>query len=124
VRRCSNCGATPPADARFCSRCGAPLGSEDAQLESCEIVLWRGYTSSEFIAVSVEDEILSRSRPFRWRKQAPPPEEEPYLSAHAALVESLVDEGWAVCDEPGDWYELSLTRPLDEASDRGVSAGR
>jgi hypothetical protein len=118
MRRCSNCGATPPEDARFCPRCGAPLGADDALIESCEILLWRGYTRSEFIAVCGQDaEILSRSRPFRWRKDEPPPEEEPYLSAHAALVESLVDQGWAVSDEPDEWYALSFTRRWAARSD-------
>ena len=74
-------------------------------------MLWRGYTKSEFIAVSADDHrVLAHSRPFRWRGDSPPPEGEPYLSAHAALVDSLGDEGWVRSDEGAAWYELSFTR--------------
>jgi zinc-ribbon domain len=109
---CANCGAAAPADARFCSRCGAPLDDESG-VEGCEIVLWRGYTTSEFTAVGRSGgDVVLRSRPFRWRKDAAPPEEEPYVSAHAELVRRLTGDGWVRSGRGDDWYSLAFTRGL------------
>jgi hypothetical protein len=113
VKTCANCGGTEPAEARFCSRCGAPLVGGDVAVEQCEIRLWRGYTRSEFTALAGERTVVSRSRPFRWRKDGAPPHEEPYVTTHAELVRSLEEDGWVRSGQGDDWYALSLTRGLE-----------
>ena len=82
-------------------------------------MLWRGYTKSEFAALAGEDTVVLRSPPFRWRKDAAPPEEEPYVTAHAELVGSLQEDGWVRSDQGDEWYALSLTRGLVTSDRRG-----
>lgn len=113
MKTCANCGGTGPADARFCSRCGAPLDGGDAAVEECKILLWRGYTKSEFTALAGGGIVFLRSRPFRWRKDGAPPAEEPYVAAHSELVRSLEEDGWIRSGQGDEWYALALTRGLE-----------
>lgn len=91
--------------------CGAPLPRSAGGGETCEIVLWRGYTKSEFVAVGAGGETLARSEQFRWRRDAEPPAEEPYLAAHAELVASLLADGWERSDDGEEWYAARFARP-------------
>ena len=76
-------------------------------------MLWRGYTKSDFAALADGGTVVSRSTPFRWRKDAGPPEEEPYVTAHAKLVRSLEEDGWVRSDRGTEWYALALRRGLE-----------
>jgi hypothetical protein len=79
--------------------------------EECDIALWRGYVKSEFTAVRRSDGVVvARSRAFGWRRDADPPREEPYASAHAELVRALGEEGWADSGRGEAWYALAFTR--------------
>lgn len=118
---CPNCGGPAPDDARFCPRCGAPqregadpppapsVGAPEG-LELCEIVWWRGYFKSEFLAVAGKRE-LARSSRFRWRRGEPPSQtHEGARTAHEQLVRRLTAIGWEPLGQAIPWYAQRFCR--------------
>jgi zinc-ribbon domain len=118
---CPNCGGPTPDDARFCPRCGAPQregagsgpphsGQAPERWELCEIVWWRGYLKSEFIAVAGARE-LDRSPQFRWRSGDPPPHDDAGArNAHDQLVQRLTALGWEPLGQAIPWYAQRFCR--------------
>jgi hypothetical protein len=125
---CPNCGGGVLNNARFCSRCGAPQsngpGTAPTRLpgtrahqpwDVCEIVWWRGYIKSEFIAHAIgadrgEYEV-ARSRQFWWRKAEPPPaDHKGAQGAHEALVAKLLGAGWEPLGQATPWYAKRFRR--------------
>jgi hypothetical protein len=89
----------------------------DARAEapaSCRIGWWRGYISSEFhakVQTTDGEALISRSRPFPWRKGTPPPKGlQQAADAHATLVSELEAAGWVATGCGDDWYSLELQR--------------
>ena len=133
---CVNCGTPLPVDARFCLRCGAPAAAgnfgrpEPPDEPTIQIRLWRGYVKAEFY-VELEDPDtggarVERSRPFRWRRDEPPPaEREDVGDAYADLVARLVALGWEQVGTRSPWYAQRFRRRDDrlQAVDEGGSTG-
>jgi RodZ C-terminal domain len=89
-----------------------PQDQDAAGFEWCEIRRWRGYAKSTFYAVTADGEVLAESEPFRWRKDALPPETPAARAAHDTVVAAVCEEGWTISDgENGYWYATRLTRP-------------
>ena len=129
--RCAYCGAELPSEARFCVLCGAPVEAEPAGPgpaasppgQIARIQLWRGYLRSEFV-VELDDPDLDetveiRSRPFRWRRDAPPPEDRRDVrEVYDDLVACLEGLGWEQVGQASPWYSQRFRRrngPLDLA---------
>lgn len=80
--------------------------------EWCEIRRWRGYATSSFYAVASTGEVLAESPPFRWRKDAPPPETPSSRAAYDAVVATITGDGWTISDEPHNpWFQTRFSRP-------------
>lgn len=82
-----------------------------AATRECEIRRWRGYTTSQFLAVTTGAEgveaTIGVSPSFRWRK-AELPEFPAAAAALRALVDSLEQEGWQVAGRGEEWYAVRL----------------
>jgi hypothetical protein len=91
----------PPAPTRTAPR-----------VESCEIVVWRGYVKSAFRAVAGGSQgarTIAESPMFRAR--GPTVEETPgAVAAHALLVDRLVAEGWKPRERGPEWFSRNFTR--------------
>ncbi|MGH2935431.1 MAG: hypothetical protein ACRDL2_13090 [Gaiellaceae bacterium] len=81
------------------------------EVRTCRIARWRGYVTSRFYAVTDEGELLE-SKPFRWRRAAPPPESKKARAAHDELVARLEADGWARFEGGRLWYATTLTRTV------------
>jgi len=85
------------------------------ELESCEIVWWRGYVQGRFQAyagVGPESELIAESPAIRWRSSAPPERTEAAVAALVALTDRLSEDGWqAQAGQANPWFGLRLARP-------------
>ncbi len=81
------------------------------QAEYCRIERWRGYFSSSFY-VRLPDETVE-SKSFRWRRQAPPPEDGPARAAYDELVARLERAGWTRYAEGPDWFATTFSRLVE-----------
>jgi hypothetical protein len=86
---------------------------------TCEVHWWRGYVTSQFFAVerrvNETEATIAHSPTFRWRKSDPPPETPSAVSALAALVKSLEQDGWTVSGRGDDWFSIRLLAPAAPA---------
>lgn len=86
----------------------------ELRMETCRILLWRGYLTSVFYARRTGDvpgtSIEEQSSPFRWRRPSPPDTEEAHR-AHDELMSRLKDSGWTQTGRGDAWYEAELARP-------------
>jgi hypothetical protein len=76
--------------------------------EYCRIERWRGYFSSSFYVRLPDDTLESKS--FRWRRQAPPPDDGPARAAYEELVDRIEGAGWTRHAEGVDWFATTFTR--------------
>jgi uncharacterized protein DUF4115 len=107
-----NAGA-PPGDES--TTIGDNPMTEAPELESCEVACWQGYFASEFYAVSHRNgAVIARSKSFRWRRAAPPPDRPATRAAHDDLSAKLVALGWKAAGRlrDGPWYATYFERPL------------
>jgi hypothetical protein len=55
--------------------------------------------------------VLERSRPFRWSKSKPPPQDLPHVAeAYEALLARLQERGWVATRCRGDWFAVEMER--------------
>ena len=84
---------------------------EDA---SCEIVLWRGRSRSQFHAVvpdaDGEERWVGESPPFRWPRSRAVDAGGDALAAHTALVRALSRAGWEPEGQGDDWFAGTFRR--------------
>jgi hypothetical protein len=116
---CPRCRSALPAAAAFCSRCGEPQSAvaraEAQDWHWCEIVWWRGYVKSQFVAYVRDpagaDVRLYTSRMFRWgRKQAPSQLKHRVADAYHELVAELRQDGWEEAGRGEPWYAARFRR--------------
>lgn len=93
------------------------------RVETCRIVLWRGYATSAFYARSTDDpdggSVGGPSGSFRWWRGAPPDTPEA-RAAHLEVVSRLEQEGWTRTGQGREWYATEFARtvlaPVAEAA--------
>ncbi len=111
---CPGCRRELARDASFCSSCGEPAPRHEPAVETCEIVLWRGYVKAGFVAVPYGGPGKAAeppaSRLFRSRERSPAPEGAA-LAAHESLVEQLLRDGWEPVGNGSSWYSRTFRRP-------------
>jgi hypothetical protein len=82
--------------------------------ERCEIVWWRGYVKSSFLAAGTAPDgtqfVAGESPQFRWRRPDPPEQTEDTEAALAVLLERLHAENWQSVGNGGAWYGHRLVR--------------
>jgi hypothetical protein len=87
----------------------------ESRVETCRIVLWRGYLTSAFYARATDDPagepIGESSTPFRWRRAAVPDTPEA-RSAHREVVSRLEENGWTPTGRGAEWYATDLARTV------------
>lgn len=86
------------------------------ELETCEIVWWRGYVKGRFLALTRTAEgerLIGESPALPWRSATPPGPTEAAVAALDALTAQLVAAGWEVeaRDEETWPPELIFSRP-------------
>jgi len=112
--------ATPPLMPRLPrpAPVPVPVPTVESADEHCR-VYWRpGYVSAQFVAkVSPQTRTaIAVSPAFRWRKAAPPIENDVSAPALAAIVHELEQEGWIAAGRNGrEWFELEFVRPRTAA---------
>jgi hypothetical protein len=95
------------------------------EVETCRIVLWRGYRTSAFYACAVGDpnatSIGEPSLSFPRRRRTPL-DTPAARRAHVELVSRLKDDGWVEAGQGGEWYETVLARlvPATGQTDEAV----
>ena len=72
---------------------------------------WRGYVTSRFFVLLDEVTVLE-SKPFRWRRAAPPPDSKRARSAYDELVARLEAEGWSRFEHGSPWYATTFARTV------------
>jgi hypothetical protein len=88
---------------------GTPAG--EATAERCEIVCWRGYVKSQFIAQHEDGNALAQSRLFSRRQRTPPPTtDERARAAYEQLVDELIAAGWSPVQTGSLWYDSAFER--------------
>lgn len=122
---CTACGQELPDEARFCLRCGAPQGTTDSEdaasthWESARII-WQktGLSSQRFEAdVTTPTGTYRICDPQRETFYANPKEGGPkrndrtIVSAHRALVERLIREGFEPVGVGDAWWAERFRRP-------------
>lgn len=80
--------------------------------ETCRIVRWRGYVTSEFHVVDESGAVLAVSPAFRWRGSKPPPESEPARAAFDGLVARVIDAGWTPAGRGPHWFAERFARDV------------
>ncbi len=100
---------------------------DTGSVETCRIVLWRGYVKCAFYAVPSHGEPVAS--PFFRSRDGSPVQSGAALEAHRALVERLAAEGWEPATRGRAWYALTFRRrewspveelPLDEPEPAAV----
>ena len=111
---CSSCGAELPRDAAFCPGCGAAAAGTRGHEEVCEIVWWRGYVKSAFVAVTRGPDAATAepltSPFFRSKGKDPPVRGGAAADAHAALLQQLLGEGWEPSTQGRLWFSQRFVR--------------
>jgi hypothetical protein len=82
--------------------------NETGAVETCRIVLWRGYVKYAFYAVPERGEPVGS--PFFRSGEGAPVQSGSALEAHGALLERLAAEGWEPAARGRAWYALTLRR--------------
>lgn len=89
--------------------------SQAGELETCEVVWWRGYVKGRFQAYAgsgAAAELIAESPAIKWRSSAPPAPTAAATAALDALTAELAEAGWQVEErEAGPWFGLRLSRP-------------
>jgi hypothetical protein len=118
--RCVRCLADLPKQAAYCPVCGAPQSEIQVLVEECEITLWRGYVSGEFVAVWFDGSRyleLARSPSFRWLRGRTVPRETKRLVARIeAIAEELEEKGWERDGQGRAWYARRFRREIVDES--------
>lgn len=87
----------------------------EPRLETCRIVLWRGYVTSAFTARTTHDHrgvvVAQPSASFRSRSATAPDTPET-RSAHADVVSRLEADGWVQAGQGAAWYETEFARTV------------
>jgi hypothetical protein len=101
----------------------APAAAPSETWIVCDVVWWRGYSSSDFYARGVaadRDFEVARSPEFWWpHDEPPPPEHRQAHAAHAALVRALISTGWEPLGGSSPWYAQRFRRrglPVDNGA--------
>lgn len=84
---------------------------------TCRVERWRGYITSRFYVLLGEDRVLE-SRPFRWRRAAPPPESKRARAAYDELAGRLAEEGWRLLEQGPHWFATTFARTVLVPSQR------
>src|SRR5689334_2562666 len=75
----------------------------------CEIMWWRGYVWSRFVARREDGALVAESRPFRWSRAKPPPDTKKRTRrAYEELVARLEADGWRAVDDGELWFETGF----------------
>ena len=97
----------------------------------CQIIWWRGYPNSRFIAVSDREgnPAIAASPFFQWRRAEPPPETPEIAHALRTLVEVLEQRGWRVSRRGRRWFSVHMQltfgeEPVQTRQFEGPEAGR
>jgi hypothetical protein len=82
-------------------------------VERCEIVWWRGYVRSQFVACTADDppRVVAESPLFAWRRSEEPPESGDALAAHQELLDRLAALGWEPEGVGPSWFQGSFREP-------------
>ena len=112
---CRTCQRPVPLGAAVCPPGGAPQPDGAVRtLETCEIVLWRGYVKSGFVALPTEGTRSQgeppASRLFRSKRNREPEAEDLAGDAHAELVERLLADEWEPVGRGSMWYAQRFAR--------------
>ena len=87
----------------------------EPRVQTCRIVLWRGYVTSAFYARATDGSsgkpIVEPSASFRSRRAAAPGAQEA-RSAHADVVSRLESEGWIQTGRGAEWYATEFARSV------------
>lgn len=94
-----------------------------ARVETCRIVLWRGYLTSAFYASVGGDSpgasVVEPSPAFRLRRSAI--ESDEARRAYRQVLSRLTAEGWTPTGQGSEWYATELARqvlvPVDDDID-------
>jgi hypothetical protein len=99
-------------ESRIVSRSSAEAGeAAPREIRTCRVERWRGYVTSRFYVLSDDGAVLE-SKPFRWRKDAPPPESKKARAAYDDLVARLEAEGWSRLDQDRLWYATTFMQTV------------
>jgi hypothetical protein len=93
---------------------GAEAQTWELRVETCRIVLWRGYRAAAFYARPGLDQDVSLGEPsssFRLRGSGAPQSDAARL-AHRELLQRLTAEGWSRTGTGNEWYATELARPV------------
>ena len=93
----------------------APVADDRGWVETCRIVLWRGYATAAFYAHAADQPpgaaVGEPSAAFRWRGRGTPETREA-RRAQLELVSRLNEDGWVEIGQGGEWYETELARAV------------
>jgi hypothetical protein len=79
----------------------------EAPAAECEIVWWRGFSTSQFLAVHGDD--LVASSPFFASSESDQLKKSPEaVRALEALVETLKQDGWSVGERGREWFRIRM----------------
>ena len=79
----------------------------DPTAAECRIVWWRGFSTSQFLAVRGDG--LIASSPFFPSSNAPRPRKTPEaVRALDVLIDMLERDGWSVAERGGEWFSIRL----------------
>jgi hypothetical protein len=94
---------------------GDESGGWEPRVQTCRIVLWRGYATSAFYARAMDDlsgkPIGEPSSSFRSWRVAVPDSPEARL-AHREIVYHLEAEGWIESGRGDEWYATEFARSI------------
>ena len=121
---CLECGTKLPEDAKFCYRCGTPVGktssnSTKEQWEYCEVKRlekenwWNGMWYAGFLADAVSP---AKGQYVALKSRELKPKESDKDALNTLLNEfsvQLVKDGWEPISERGqEWWELRFRRKI------------
>ncbi|MDQ4019680.1 MAG: hypothetical protein M3188_07595 [Actinomycetota bacterium] len=96
----------PDAPAKTAAAPSREVAAE-APAAECEIVWWRGFSTSQFLAVHGDD--LVASSPFFASSESDQLKKSPEaVRALEALVETLEQDGWSVGERGREWFRLRM----------------
>jgi len=89
----------------------APAPGFREEIRTCRVERWRGYITSRFYVFS-DDGSVFESKPFRWRRAAPPPESKRARASYEELVARLESEGWSRFEQGPVWYATTFVQTV------------